>query len=176
MITRETKSDKPVSMYVASLRDMKSSISCGVWVDCALDWAKVEALIADMLETSLFVKTSAIVQHELGVRGLIDVTKDPRKFWEVGNFISQYPECACYLINHFGIDDLESCKLLAPEFAGIYDSDADYARALCLETKSIPETLFKYVDFEKMADDMDTDRNMTSIDIEGDKVAVFSIA
>ena len=79
-------------------------------------------------------------------------------------------------ISLHGYGVLEGIQAAGDRYLGTYDSAADYAEEITRECSDIPEYLDFYIDWEKMARDMDLGGDVDFIETEAYKVAVFSAA
>lgn len=69
-------------------------------------------------------------------------------------FIEEHGDLGSKLIAYYG--DLDDARdAISDHYAGQYDSLSNYAEQLTVETTQIPESLRFYIDYEKMAADME---------------------
>jgi len=70
-------------------------------------------------------------------------------------FIAEHGALGGKLLSHFdGLEDAE--KAMSDDYAGTYESLADFARDITEETSvSIPENVAFYIDYQAMARDME---------------------
>jgi antirestriction protein len=91
---------------------------------------------------------------------------------EIAVFIEEFPDFGGELINHFG--DLESARKSAEDnYAGCHKSLADYAAELTEETTTIPGSLRYYIDYERMARDMELSGDVFTIEEGYEQVHIF---
>lgn len=163
-----------IKIYVADLAAYNSGYLHGVWIDATEDVADIRAQISAMLAASPVgdAEEYAIHDHEgfggyeLGEYAGLETAHD------VALFIEEYPAFGSVLLNHLG--DLDDAKKAAQDsYCGTHASLADYAQELTEETTEIPETLRHYIDYEKMAHDMELNGDVFTVETGYQEVHIF---
>ena len=161
-----------IRIYVACLAAYNAGHLHGVWIDATAELDDIQAQINSMLAASPEPDAEEYAIHDYeGFDGYaLSEYEGINSAHEIALFIEEYSEFGGALLNHLG--DLDDARRAAAEsYCGCYESLADYAESLTEETTEIPESLRYYIDYERMARDMemtcsrlnaDTGRSMSS--------------
>ena len=77
------------------------------------------------------------------------------------------------VLSHFG-DNLEDAKkALEENYNGCFSSLADYAEELITDTSEVPEHLAFYIDYDRMARDMEMSGDIFTVETGYQEVHVF---
>ncbi|MBK9584588.1 MAG: antirestriction protein ArdA [Alphaproteobacteria bacterium] len=152
-MTDETAS---IKIYVACLASYNNGILYGRWIDATQGedhlWDGIKAMLAESPIPG--AEEFALHDHE-GFEGVpIAEYESIQSVAELAAFIEEYGPIAAKLMEHCG--DLEEAKeSMREHYAGVYSSVADFAQELTDETTKIPDTLQYYIDWERMARDLE---------------------
>lgn len=150
------QSQGDIQIYVACLAAYNNGILHGCWIDAEQNAYDIYADIRKMLAASPIYDAEewAIHDHE-GFEGAeVSEYMGIEEVAELAAFISEHGEIGCKLVRHFGdLDDAR--KAIENTYAGEYRSLADFAEELTDETAQVPESLRFYIDYERMARDME---------------------
>ena len=150
------QSQGDIQIYVACLAAYNNGILHGCWIDAQQDAYDIYADIREMLAASPIEDAEewAIHDHE-GFEGA-DVSEylGIDEVAELAAFIGEHGEIGGKLVGHFG-DLGEARKAIEDAYAGEYRSLADFAEEMTEETGQVPENLRFYIDYERMARDME---------------------
>jgi antirestriction protein len=148
--------DGAIRVYVACLAAYNNGILHGRWIDATQGEEHIRDGIKAMLAQSpiMFAEEYAIHDYE-GFEGVgISEYACIASVAEIAAFIDEYGTVAAKLMEHFA--DLEEAKAtMRDHYAGVYSSVADFAQELTEETTQIPESLQYYIDWERMARDLE---------------------
>ena len=92
---------------------------------------------------------------------------------ELAFFIEQHGKIGAELLSHFGGDLEDTGKAIEDHYAGCYKSLSDYAAELTESTVQIPESIQFYIDYERMARDMEMSGDIYTIELAHDEVHIF---
>lgn len=163
-----------IRIYVADLAAYNSGYLHGVWIDATLDIDDIQDAINAMLNQSPVADAEEYAIHDYeGFDGYnlaeyagIDTAH------EVACFIEEFPDFGGALLNHCG--DIDEARRMAEEnYCGCYSSLADYAQELTEETAEIPQHLAPYIDYERMARDMEMGGDLFTLETGTERVHVF---
>lgn len=163
-----------IKIYVADLAAYNAGHLHGVWIDATLEVADIKAQIQRMLSLSPVqgAEEYAIHDHEGFGRGIISEYEGLDYVHDVACFIAEHEELGIELLNYFC--DLEEARIAAEEnYQGCHASLADYAQTLTEDTTEIPKSLEFYIDYERMAQDMEMSGDIYSIQTAHEEVHVF---
>lgn len=145
-----------IQIYVACLASHNNGMLHGVWIDANQNAYAIYDAVQTMLAGSPVSDAEEWAIHDYegfeGVRlseweGFAEVS-------ELAAFIAEHGERGAELINHIGsIDDAR--KALDEAYAGEYTSLADFAEELTEQSTEIPENIRLYIDFDRMARDIE---------------------
>jgi len=91
----------------------------------------------------------------------------------VACFIEEYPDFGGDLLSHFNEDIDEARRAAEESYTGCYSSLDDYARELTEQTSDVPKHLEFYIDYDRMARDMEMSGDIFAIHSAHDEVHVF---
>ena len=167
----QTSSD--IQIYVACLASYNNGILHGEWIDATLTEAEIWDAIQDIFASSPVpdAEEHAIHDYEGFYRVRIEEYSDIKTVAALASFISEHGELGAELVSYYG--DLESAKVaLDDHYMGEYDSVSDFAQSITEETTQIPENLSFYIDYDKMARDLEVN-DVIAIELGYQKVHVF---
>lgn len=145
-----------IRIYVACLASYNNGILHGAWIDATQGEDGILQHVETMLEQSSEEDAEEWAIHDYEGFGDIDLS-EYASFETVASFaefIEEHGDLGAELIAHYGdLDD--ALEAITDHYAGEYDSLEDYAEQFTEETTQIPESLRFYIDYEKMAADME---------------------
>lgn len=163
-----------IKIYVADLAAYNSGHLHGVWIDATQGLEDMQEQVNAMLAASPVEDAEEYAIHDHEGVGSYDLGEYAglETAHEVALFIEEYPEFGSALLSHFG--DLDDAKKAAQDsYCGSHSSLADYAQELTEETTEIPESLRRYVDYERMARDMEMGGDVFTIETGYQQVHIF---
>lgn len=145
-----------IRIYVACLAAYNNGILYGRWINAAQGeehlWDGIKAVLA--ASPMLDAEEWAIHDYEGFEGASIRECESIQTVAELAAFIDEYGLVAAKLMEHFG--DLEEAKeTMRDHYAGVYSSVADFAQELNEETTKVPDNLQYYIDWERMARDLE---------------------
>ena len=150
--------DAPIRIYVACLAAYNNGELHGHWIDATLGEDHIREEIRAMLAASPVegAEEHAIHDYEGFEGASIAEYESIQSVAELAAFIEEYGPVAAMLAGHYA--DLEDAKeAIRDNYAGVYPSVEDFAQELTEETTKIPDNLQYYIDWERMARDMEID-------------------
>ncbi|WOF72777.1 antirestriction protein ArdA [Parvibaculaceae bacterium PLY_AMNH_Bact1] len=162
-----------IRLYVACLASYNSGILHGVWIDATQSVEAIRDQIAAMLNRSQIENADEYAIHDYEGFGGVSIAEYQgiESVARIAEFIEEHGALGGKLISHFGDLD-EAREAISDRYAGQYASLEDFARELTEETTSIPENLAFYVDYERMARDLEIS-DVLSIETGCEQVHVF---
>ena len=146
-----------IRIYVADLAAYNNGKLHGVWIDATLEvkdiYAQVKAMLADSPEED--AEEYAIHDYEGFCAYSLSEYQGLESTHEIACFIAEHGEIAGELLNHFGGCLEDARRAMEENYCGLFASLDDWVEALIEETTQIPEHLRYYIDYERMAYDME---------------------
>lgn len=142
-------------IYVACLAAYNNGQLHGAWIDADQDAWAIYDDVKTMLRASPVADAEEWAIHDYeGFEGVrIEEYDGFEHVAEMAAFVTEHGRLGAEVFSYFGsIEDARTA--LSDQYAGQYESLADFAQEITEETTSIPETLRFYVDYERMARDM----------------------
>lgn len=142
-------------IYVACLAAYNSGHLHGAWIDADQDAWSIYDDVKAMLRASPIADAEEWAVHDYeGFEGIrIEEYDGFERVAELAAFLMEHGKLGAEVFSYFGsINDARTA--LSDQYAGEYESLADFAQEITEETTSIPETLRFYVDYDRMARDM----------------------
>jgi len=164
-----------IRIYVADLSAYNGGRLHGVWINACDELEDIQDQINAMLKSSPEGDAEEYAIHDYEGFGACGVGEYEciEAVRAKAEFISEYPETAGELLNHFG-GSLDDAKRAAGEnYNGCYKSLADYAEELTGDTSEIPNHLASYIDYERMGRDMDLSGDIFTIETAYEEVHIF---
>jgi antirestriction protein len=163
-----------IRIYVADLAAYNAGYLHGVWIDATLEPAEMQDQIDDLLKASPVCGAEEYAIHDYEGFGDYALSEYAglETAHEIAEFLAEYPEIGSGLLSHFGnLDDAR--KAASEDYCGCHKSLADYAQELTEETTEIPANLAFYIDYEKMARDMELNGDVFTVETGFDEVHIF---
>jgi antirestriction protein len=160
-------------IYVADLAAYNAGCLHGVWIDACQDLEDIHQDIAAMLADSPIAGAEEYAIHDYDDFAGYRVHEYDRieRVAAAARLIAEYGARAAAVLDHWS-GDVEGPKhSLEEDYCGEYDSLADFAEEFTGETCAIPPNLAYYIDYERMAADMEIN-DVYTVE-EGGKVHVF---
>lgn len=165
--------DGAVRIYVACLAAYNNGILYGRWIDATQGEDHIQERIQAMLSRSPMPDAEEWAIHDYeGFEGAsIREYESIQAVADLAAFIDEYGPVAAKLMEHYG--DLEEAKdTMRDHYAGVYSSVADFAQELTEETTKIPDNLQYYIDWERMARDLEIN-DIIALGMGFDEVHIF---
>mgnify|MGYP000630975363 FL=1 len=144
----------PIRIYVACLAAYNNGHLHGRWISVT-DEAAIWQAVQDMLAASTEPNAEEWAIHDYeGFEGAeIGEYVGFAHVVELADFIGEHGQLGAEVLNYYG-GNIEDAQSRFSEYAGAYDSLADYAQELTEQTGiDIPESLAPYIDYKAMAHD-----------------------
>lgn len=168
-----TDEAKTIRIYVACLAAYNNGILHGRWIDATLGEDHISDGIKAMLAASPIpgAEEHAIHDYE-GFEGVaLGENESVQRVAELAAFIGEHGAIAGKLVEYFG--DLEEAKeALEDRYCGVHSSVADFAQEITEETTQIPQNLQYYIDYERMARDLEMS-DILAIETGFEEVHIF---
>lgn len=150
------KKKEPIRIYVACLASYNNGTLHGAWIDATQGQDGIWREVSQMLLRSPAEYAEEWAIHDYEGFGGIHLS-EYASFETVANyaaFIEEHGDLGEKLISYYSdLDDARNA--ISEHYAGQYDSLSDYAEQLTEETTQIPESLRYYIDYDKMARDLE---------------------
>ncbi len=162
-----------IRIYVACLAAYNNGYLHGAWIDTTLGEKAIWDQINEVLKTSPMPDAEEWAIHDYeGFEGLsISEYEGIQSVVEKAEFIEEHGRLGAEVVNHYG--DFETAKrALEDDYAGQYDSLADFAQEITEETSEVPNHLQYYIDWERMGRDLEIN-DVLAIDMGYREVHVF---
>lgn len=161
-------------IYVADLAAYNNGKLHGVWIDAALEMEDIQEAVAKMLKASPegFAEEYAIHDYEGFGSYRVSEYEGLESVHEVACFIEEHEELGAELLAHFSSID-EARTAIEENYAGCYESVADFAEELTEDSVQIPESLARYIDYNAMAYDMEVGGDIFTIELGHREVHIF---
>lgn len=151
----ETEQSK-IKIYVACLASYNNGILHGAWINALQEADDVMEEVQAMLAASPIRDAEEWAIHDYeGFKGIsLSEYEGFERVAELASFIEEHGELGAKVYANFSnLDD--AITALDDHYCGCYDSVADFAEEITADMSEIPESLAYYVDYEKMARDME---------------------
>lgn len=151
---KQSKGD--IRIYVACLAAYNNGYLHGAWIDAEQDAYDIYADVRAMLMASPVEDAEEWAIHDYeGFEGAsLSEYMGLKQVAELAAFIAQHGEIGGKLVEHFR-DLGDARRAIEDAYAGAYRSLADFAEEITGETSQIPDTLRDYIDYERMARDLE---------------------
>lgn len=162
-----------IRIYVACLASYNNGILHGAWIDACQDEAAVWSEIKAMLKVSPMpgAEEHAIHDYEGFEGARVEEYSGIAEVCALAAFIEEHGALGGKLLEHFG--NLEDAKTAIDDcYHGEFKSVADFAEELTEETTQIPESLRYYIDYERMARDLEIN-DVLAIETGFEQVHIF---
>lgn len=168
-----TQGKGEIRIYVACLAAYNNGILHGAWIDATQGEEAIRDEIAAMLKASPVSGAEEYAIHDYeGFEGAsVSEYEGIESVCEIAAFLAEHGALGGRLVAELG--DLEDARrALEENYAGEYRSLADFAQELTEQSIEIPESLHFYIDYERMARDLEINDVMT-IETGFEQVHVF---
>jgi len=163
-----------IRIYVADLAAYNNGKLHGVWIDATQDLEDIREQVQIMLTASPegFAEEYAIHDYE-GFGGYsLSEYEGLDSAHNVALFIDEHGELGAELLD-ISCDLDEAKKHIEENYAGCYDSAADFAQQLTEETSEIPKHLEFYIDYKAMVYDMEVGGDIFIVDMGIEQIHIF---
>jgi len=152
-------------IYIADLAAYNNGILHGAWIDATQSIDSIREEVSAILGASPIDKAEeyAIHDHE-GFGGYtINEYDSLEHVYEIASFIAEYPDFGADLLAQFNGDIAEARQHAEDHYCGHYNSLVDFVEELTESTTTIPPHLALYIDYDKMAWDMEMSGDIFSL-------------
>lgn len=162
-----------IRIYVACLASYNNGILHGHWIDATLGEDHLWEGIKAMLAASPIPEAEEFAIHDYeGFEGVaLSEYESIQSVAKLAAFIDEVGPVAGKLMEHFADLD-EARETMRDHYAGVYSSVSDFAQELTEETTKIPDTLQYYIDWERMARDLEIN-DILALETGFEEVHVF---
>ena len=167
------ESTPDIRIYAACLAAYNNGILHGRWIGAQQDEGVIRGEINAMLAASPIkdAEEFAIHDHEGFAGAPVSEYSGIAEIVELTAFIGEHGALGSRLIDYFG--DVETARTaIEDHYAGEYGSVVDFAEELTEQSTDIPENLRSYIDYERMARDLEIN-DVTVIETGFEQVHVF---
>ncbi|NEO33492.1 MAG: antirestriction protein ArdA [Symploca sp. SIO3C6] len=176
MNNSKTKVSLTPAIYVADLAAYNAGHLHGEWIDATLDVEDIELEIQEILKHSPVgddAEEYAIHDTSDFWEAEISEYEDLTTVVEIARFLQEHGRLGAKLISYLD-NDLEIAKeAIDNHYCGEYESVEDYVQEFIGDTTQIPENLIYYIDYEKIARDMDLNGDIFTIELGCNEVHIF---
>jgi antirestriction protein len=151
-----------IRIYVACLAAYNNGILHGCWIDAEQEPDDIRSGIAAMLKASPIAGAEEFAIHDYeGFEGAsVSEYQGIDSVAELAAFIAEHGPLGGKLVEYFGsLDDAR--EAMEEHYAGEYQSVADFAQELTEQSTEIPASLQYYIDWERMARDLEINDVLT---------------
>ncbi len=162
-------------IYVADLAAYNSGFLHGVWIDATDEPDDMFEQINTMLAASPVEDAEEFALHDyegFGGFRLCEYT-GINQAHEIACFIEQHGEVGGAVLCQWCGDLDAAQKAMDEDYCGRYTSLSDFAQEITEDTTAIPESLQYYIDYERMARDIEMSGDVYTIQTAHDEVHVF---
>jgi len=163
-----------IRIYVADLAAYNAGYLHGAWIDATLDVDTIQEQINSMLAASPVAGAEEYAIHDY--EGFADYRLGEYEGIATAHnaacFIEEFPDVGGALLNQCGTIDAAR-KTVEYDYCGCYISLADYTQELTEANTDIPPHLIIYIDYERMARDMEIGGDVFTIETGYQKVHIF---
>lgn len=145
-----------IRIYVACLASYNNGILHGAWIDAYQDRDQIMSAVQAILAASPTENAEEWAIHDYeGFEGIsLSEYEGFERVADLASFIEEHGELGAKVYKLFGsLDDAN--RALDEHYCGCYESVADFAEEITSETSEVPERLTVYIDYERMASDME---------------------
>ncbi len=145
-----------IEIYVACLASYNNGILHGAWIDANQDVGSIHDEIRAMLQASPMRGAEEYAIHDTQgfERVAISEYQSIETVVEIAGFISEHGMVGAKLMEHY--NNIEDAKTsMEGHYAGVYASLAEFAEEITEATTEIPNSLSFYIDYERMAHDLE---------------------
>lgn len=162
-----------IRLYVACLAAYNNGFLHGRWIDATRGEEHLRTEINAMLKASPISGAEEYAIHDFeGFEGArIEEYSGIPEVCALAAFIAEHGALGGKLIAHYG-DLNDAREAIEDRYAGEYRSLADFVQELTEQTTQIPETLQYYIDWERMARDLEIN-DVLAIETGFESVHVF---
>lgn len=171
--TQMEHENSEIRIYVACLAAYNNGILHGRWIDADQDVNDIRTAITEMLKASPIPGAEEYAIHDYeGFEGApIEEYSSIESVVKIAAYIGEHGALGGKLIEHYGnIDDAR--EAIEDHYAGQYSSLAEFAEEITEETTQIPENLKYYIDYERMARDIEIN-DVLAIETGFEEIHIF---
>jgi len=171
-----TEINVEVRVYIADLAAYNNGCLHGVWVDATQELEDMQEQVAEMLKASPceeIAEEYAIHDYEGFGAYRVSEYEGLERVNKVACFLEEFGAVAGDVLAHFGDDLNDARKALEESYNGCYSSLADYVEELTADTSEVPKHLAFYIDYERMARDMELNGDIFTVETGYEEVHVF---
>lgn len=171
----EAHTDEP-RIYVACLAAYNSGILHGEWIDAVQSVEDIRRGIRAMLKASPVEESEEWAIHAYEGFGSLRLSEyeGAERIQALARFIHEHenPTLATAVLDHFDAN-LEDAAKAMENYWGCYKSLADFVEEITDNGLEIPHQIAFYIDYDRMAGDMELNGDFFTITTSFDEVHVF---
>jgi len=155
----------PIRIYVACLAAYNNGHLHGNVIDEASIWEAVQAMLfASPIDEA---EEWSIHDYEGFEGAQVGEYFSFESVVKIADYVRERGELGAQVLNYYG-GNIEDAKARFDEYAGEYDSLADYAEELTEQTgETIPQRLAPYIDYKAMAHDYEQSGDFLTFELGG---------
>ncbi len=162
-------------IYVACLAAYNNGILHGRWILASTDTDEIWAEVSAMLKASPIPQAEEWAIHDY--EGFGDARIEEYSSFEYVSRLAEFIETrgeqlGGAILSHFS-GDLDEANAAFEDYAGCYESLADFMLDLTQETTQIPANLQFYIDYEAMGRDAELNGELFTIETGFEDVHIF---
>ena len=152
-------------IYVACLAAYNNGFLHGAWIDASDDLDAIQAQVAKMLASSPIPDAEEYAIHDYEDFGDFSLSEHAglETAHTIALFLADTGSLGAMLLSHFS-GDLNDAQNALENYAGVYESVADFAQELTEETTTIPDNLQYYIDYDAMAKEMELNGDIIALE------------
>jgi antirestriction protein len=161
-------------IYVACLAAYDNGKLHGCWIEANQEPEEIYQAIRAMLNASPEPDAEEWEIHDYEGFGSVQHVNQSgiEKIAELAAFIAEHEALGCAVLEYFDGEIEVAESSLTDDYAGSYDSLANYAQEFTEATIEIPTHLAYYIDYKAMAHDMELSGDVFTIKLDG-QVHIF---
>lgn len=172
---KKGKTMSDLQIYIADLAAYNNGFLHGVWVDATDSIEDIENQIKMLLANSPIENAEEYAIHDY--EGFYDYRigeyDSLQSVHDIAIFIEEYSELGASILQYWCGDISQAQKAMDEDYCGRYQSVADFVEELTKETQEIPENLAFYIDYERMAQDLEANGDIYTMELGFEDVRIF---
>ncbi|MBE9082859.1 antirestriction protein ArdA [Tolypothrix sp. LEGE 11397] len=175
-LCKESNKSLQPEIYIADLAAYNAGYLHGKWIDATLEVDDIQDEIKEILKNSPVGKEAeefAIHSYSAFWEAELGEYADLAMVVETARFINEHGRLGAKLISYCDGELERARESIENNYCGEYESVSDFAEQITEETTQIPESLKLYINYEKMAKDLEQSGDIFTIEMSFDEVHVF---
>ncbi len=163
-----TPTPDPIRIYVACLAAYNNGHLHGRWIEVSDESTILQAVQAMLLSSPIEAAEEWVIHDYEGFEGAeVGEYYSFANVVELADYIREHGALGAQVLNYYG-GNIEDARTRFEDYAGEYDSLADYAEELTEQSgETIPERLAPYIDYKAMAHDYEQSGDFLTFEVSG---------